>query len=92
MIILDEFKEELDEFKAISLIYEGGLGEFKEELDKSDEGGSRCVEGALDEFTENSTSRIEVQSFVWTVGLDKLVDQLGELGQLGAMTLTWFEF
>nr|KAJ0222648.1 hypothetical protein LSAT_V11C200088460 [Lactuca sativa] len=73
IIILDDFKEELDESKAISLIYEGGLGEFKEGLNKSDEGGSRCIEGALDEFTKNSMSRIEVLSFLWTVGLNELV-------------------
>ena len=60
IIVLDEFKEEIGESKAIYLIFEGGLGESKEELGESDEGGSRCVEGALDEFTEKSTIRIEV--------------------------------
>ena len=73
IIVLDEFKEELGESKAISLIYEGGLGEFEEKLSESDEGGSRCVEGALDEFAGNSPSRIEVQSIVWIVGLKELV-------------------
>ena len=40
IIILDEFKEELSASKAMSLIYEGGLDEFKGELGKSDEEGS----------------------------------------------------
>ena len=42
----------------------------------------------LDELKEDSTSRIEVQSYVWIVGLNKLVGQLGELSQLRALALT----
>ena len=33
----------------------------------------------LDELKEDSTSRIEVQSYVWIMGLDELVRQLGAL-------------
>ena len=61
IIVLDEFKEELGESKAISLIYEGGIDEFKGELGEIDEEGSQSVEGILNEFKENSMSRIEVR-------------------------------
>ena len=43
IIVLDEFKGELGESKAISLAYEDGLDEFNGELGESVVSGSRCV-------------------------------------------------
>ena len=56
---LDEFKEELGEFKAMSQPHEDGLDEFKDELGESQTEHLHMDEDELDEFKDELGESVE---------------------------------